>query len=130
MRQGSAIRNRPKQRTSDIVVQDYNDEILIYDLRENKAHCLNKTSAEIWRACNGSKSMDELAEMYGGREIVWLAVNEMHSRHLVEDVDVSTTYSGMTRREVVRKIGLGSMVALPVIASLVAPSSVHAQASC
>jgi hypothetical protein len=130
MRQGSAIRSRPKQRTSDVVVQDYNDEILIYDLRENKAHCLNKTSAEIWRDCDGSKSIDQLAEIYGGHEVVWLAINEMQSRNLVEDVDVSATFSGMSRREVVKKIGLGSMVALPVIASLVAPSSVHAQASC
>lgn len=120
---------KPTQRTSDVVVQDYNGEVLIYDLRNDKAHCLNETSAVIWRACDGARTIDELASLHGGEELVWLALSELKNRELIENVDVDKDLSGMSRREVIRKIGLGSMVALPVIASMVAPSSVYA-ASC
>jgi hypothetical protein len=120
---------KPAQRTSDVVVQDYNGEVLIYDLRNDKAHCLNETSSAIWRACDGAKTIEELAALYGGEELVWLALSELKNRELIENVDLNKDLSGMSRREVIRKIGLGSMVALPVIASMVAPSSVYA-ASC
>jgi hypothetical protein len=38
--------------------------------------------------------------------------------------------NGQTRREVIKKIGLASVIALPLVASLAAPSSVLAVVSC
>lgn len=45
--------NKPKSRRENIVVQEFDDEVLIYDLERDRAFCLNKTSAVVWRACNG-----------------------------------------------------------------------------
>jgi hypothetical protein len=39
---------KPISRKSHIVVQYFGNEILIYDLTENKAFCLNETSALVW----------------------------------------------------------------------------------
>jgi hypothetical protein len=35
----------PKSRQNDLVVQELEGEVLIYDLSINKAYCLNPTSA-------------------------------------------------------------------------------------
>ncbi|HZH35571.1 MAG TPA: hypothetical protein VEX64_12070 [Pyrinomonadaceae bacterium] len=42
-----ASKNIPKARENDLVVQELKDEVLIYDLKINKAYCLNETSAAI-----------------------------------------------------------------------------------
>ena len=51
----------PKVRVADIVVQEFADEILIYDLKNNKAFCLNETSSMIWQACDGKKDISDLS---------------------------------------------------------------------
>ena len=44
----------PKARKENLVVQESNGEVLIYDLDTNKAFCLNETSALVWQACDGN----------------------------------------------------------------------------
>jgi hypothetical protein len=126
--QGKA--QKPLQRTSDIVVQNYNNEILIYDLRQNKAHCLNDAAAAIWKACDGTKSTETLGQLFGGDETVWLALSELKNRDLIENADIEERLSGMSRREVIKKVGIGAMIALPIVTSLVAPQAAHAASNC
>jgi len=38
-----ASKNNPTARKTDIIVQELNDEVLIYDLQIDKAYCLNET---------------------------------------------------------------------------------------
>ena len=38
----------PRSRRNDLVVQEMDGEILIYNLTENKAFSLNETSALVW----------------------------------------------------------------------------------
>lgn len=38
-------KNHPKGRTNDIIVQELDGEVLIYNLKDNKAFCLNETSS-------------------------------------------------------------------------------------
>jgi len=44
--------------------------------------------------------------------------------------DLAPSFAGLDRREVIKKIGAGSILALPVIASLIAPTPIHAASSC
>lgn len=121
----------PQGRTSDIVVQQLEDEVMIYDLSDNKAFCLNKTSAVIWQACNGQRSIAEIAEVSGkilnslvAEELVWLALEKLKKDNLLEkDTYIEESYNGLSRREVIRKFGFSSMIALPIISSLVAPTA-------
>lgn len=121
---------KPLGRKENLVVQELNGEILIYDLSENKAFCLNETSARVWQACNGQNSITDINRAIGDDDIVWLALSELKRERLIEHESVRQhRFDDMTRREVIKKIGLGSMILLPVVASLVAPRAADA-ASC
>jgi len=126
----------PIARKSGLVVQEVPDEVLVYDLESNKAHCLNQSAAMIWKSCDGNTSVSEIAKLVesqaGGKvteDFVWLAIDQLSENNLLEK-EISSAFEGTSRREVIKKIGLASMIAIPVIASLVAPRSAMAAASC
>lgn len=125
---------KPTARKNDLVIQETHDEVLVYDLVTNKASCLNETAAFVWQSCNGSNGIADIAQALGRKtntavndDIVWLAIDELSKNKLLEEkVTAEYSFSGMSRRDVIKKIGLGTMVALPIIASIVAPAAVHA----
>lgn len=126
----------PIARKTGLVVQEVPDEVLVYDLESNKAHCLNSTAAMVWRSCDGNNSVAEIAKLVtsqaGGKvseDFVWLAIDQLSENKLLEK-DVSVNFHGQSRREAIKKIGLASVIAVPVIASLVAPQSALAAVSC
>ena len=126
----------PIARKSGLVVQEVPDEVLVYDLESNKAHCLNQSAAMIWKSCDGNTSVSDIAKLVenqaGGKvteDFVWLAIDQLSENNLLEK-EISSAFEGSSRREVIKKIGLASMIAIPVIASLVAPQSAMAAASC
>ena len=122
---------KPLSRKEDLVVQEMNGEVLIYDLRENKAFCLNETSALVWQACDGTKSVADISRSVGSEDIVWLALEELKKEKLIDHAaKPSEKFAGMSRREVIKKIGLGSMIALPIVASIVAPTAAYAASVC
>lgn len=118
----------PVARKSGLVVQEVPDELLVYDLDNNKAHCLNKTAALVWKSCDGSKSIADIARIVGKDssgsvtdDFVWLAIDQLSESKLLEQ-EMRASF-GQSRREVIKKIGLATMVGLPIIASLVAPNA-------
>ena len=130
-------KNQPLSSKKNIVVQEIDNEVLIYDLGKNKAFCLNETSALVWEMCDGKIAISEMSEIVSkklnssiGEEVVWLALDQLKKFELIDsETDVPNDYHGMSRREVIKKIGLTSMIALPVVASIVAPTAAMA-ASC
>ena len=125
----------PLARTEELVVQEAGDELLIYDLRINKAICLNQTSATIWQNCDGNTDTREiaakLATRHGGfvnEELIMLAIDQLNENCLLENkTAIKNGFAGLSRREVIRKVGFASAVALPVVMSLVAPPAAFAQ---
>ena len=53
----------PRARQDDFVVEKLPDETLVYDLNRYKAHCLNPTSALVWRRCDGRTTVAEVAAL-------------------------------------------------------------------
>ncbi len=128
--------NNPMARQNGLVVQEMPGEVLVYDLDSNKAHCLNQSAASVWNYCNGSNSVTDIVlqfEANGGGKVtedfVWLAIDQLNENGLLEN-DIAPRFKGQSRRQVLKTIGLASMVALPVIASLVAPQSALGAVSC
>lgn len=126
---------KPISRKENIVVQELENEVLIYDLNSNKAFCLNETSALVFQLCNGTRSVAEISDSMSikmktlvSEGIVWLAIEELRREKLIS-FEVKGVFAGMSRREMVRKVGLASMVTLPVVMSVIAPTAVTA-ASC
>jgi hypothetical protein len=123
-------------RKSGLVIQEVPDEVLVYDLESNKAHCLNRSAALVWKSCDGQTSIPEIARIIEaeaggkvGEDFVWLAIDQLSENQLL-DQEIRANFSGRSRREVIKKIGLATMVGLPIIASLVAPESAMAAQSC
>lgn len=121
--------NLPQARIKDIVVQNLGNEMLVYDLKTNKLYNLNETSAKVFNACNGETSFAELKTKYKFTDnLIYLALDELKANELLEDYK-SNHFAGLSRREVIKKVGLASMIALPLISVMVAPTAAHAQST-
>jgi hypothetical protein len=126
----------PTARKNGLVVQEMPDELLVYDTEKNKAHCLNQTAAFVWKSCDGQRSVADISSLYNAEsgnkmseDLVWLAIDQLSENDLLEK-EIKSAFAGQSRREVIKKIGFASVVALPVIASLVAPRNAMAASSC
>ena len=53
----------PRARQDELVVEELQDETLVYDLKRHKARCLNHTAALVWRCCDGRTSVAEVAAL-------------------------------------------------------------------
>ncbi|MBX7174492.1 MAG: hypothetical protein K1X72_26195 [Pyrinomonadaceae bacterium] len=122
----------PLARKNDLVIQDLGDELLIYDLKANKALSLNKTSALVWQFSNGEKTIPEITvelektlNVSVSQEFVWLALGKLKKENLIE-TEISNLFEGVARREIIKRVGLTSLVTLPIISSLVAPIATQA----
>lgn len=69
-------------------------------------------------------------------QIVWLALDQLRRSHLLEATATERTcwpapgLPNMSRREAVKRIGLGAAVALPLVVAITAPTAAEAAASC
>ena len=122
----------PRALTNDFVIRELDDETLVYDTERDKAHCLNRTAAMVWKQCDGSttakealRSLNSAFSVPVDEDIVWLAVKQLERFHLVESPAKSVSVS---RRALVLKYAPAAL-ALPVIMSISAPAPAGA-ASC
>lgn len=129
---------KPISRQNDLVVQELASEILIYDLRADRAVCLNETSALVYNLCDGTKtpaeirgSIEQKLKSNVPEELIWLALYQLKKEDLLANgKEIVPKFNGMSRRRVIKKIGLACAVALPLITGLVAPTAAQAQSTC
>lgn len=125
------MKNFPAARTENIVVQNLAKETLIYDLDTHRAVCLNETAALVYQLCDGGNSIsaigDKLSKRFGSdvsEDWARLAVEELKNYNLLANgAEIEDGFAGLSRREAIRRVGLTSLIALPVISSLVAPTA-------
>lgn len=121
-------------RKENIAMQESGDETMIYDLSIDKAYLLNETSAFIWQMCDGNRDLAEisceLAEKTNqqvNEDVVKLAIEQLKTNNLLSDAEnIKDFFTKTSRRKVIKQIGLGAMIALPVIFSLTSPTAAHA----
>ena len=124
----------PGMRKDRLIVDELPDEVLVYDLDRHKAHCLNITAARVWRRCDGKTHPSEISRRVArdldrpfNEDLVWLALRQLEKIHLLEKpITAFPQLGGMSRREMVRALGIGAVVAVPVITSIVSPTPVQA----
>ena len=120
----------PRIQKENIVVQHLNDEVLIYFFDTNKAICLNSTSAAVFNHCDGKTTFDELKSKYKFTDdLIHFTLDKLNSNNLLKDYNLNEHFAGLSRRDVIKRIGLGSMVALPVISAMIAPSAANASST-
>lgn len=127
----------PKARKDKLIIKELPDETLVYDLESDKAHCLNNTSGLVWKNCDGTNTIGQLARLIEGEvggkvsnDVVWLALDQLEEfKLLIEPVSKPPTFGGMSRRELVRILGAAAAAAIPLITSIAVPTPAQA-ASC
>ena len=127
---------KPKSLNRDqLVVEELGTELMIYDQRRNQAFCLNQKAAFVWQHCDGKTTIAEIAaEMAKSlSEPIDVAVVQFALQGLSQDglLETSTftpfAAEGMTRRDMMQKIGVRAAVALPLVTALmVATPKAHA----
>ena len=117
----------PLARSADLVLEQLGAELLIYDERTQRAHCLSETAARVWRCCDGQTSAEAVAAALSiDSDAVARAFDELRACDLIEsgaDQPVGSTRREMTFR--VAKAG-AAVAALPMIVSVAAPRPAQA----
>lgn len=124
----------PRMRKQRLIIDELPDEVLVYDLDRHKAHCLNRPAALVWRRCDGQTPPSEIGRRLESEldqpfneELVWLALRQLNKIHLLaEPIGLPAPLAGMSRRQMVRALGIGAVVAVPLITSIVSPTPVQA----
>jgi len=124
-REASLRSQRPLARVEGLVVEELEEELLVYDQRSNRAHCLSSTAAMVWRACDGETRADAFVERLNlGEDSVRLALQELADCELLDDgPSILVGNGGMTRRDLslrAAKVGTAA-AAVPLIWSITAP---------
>ena len=127
----------PKALSENIVTQKIGDELLIYNLETHRAMSLNSTVACVWELCDGTKNLSEIHRQAERQlksalpeEAIVLALDELKKNKLFAETDRGSesekTLSEMSRRAMIRRVGLATAAAIPVIMAISAPHAVHA----
>jgi hypothetical protein len=132
------MKKSPVARKSDLVIQNLESETLVYNVKTNKAFCLNETSAIVWNLCNGKRTAAQISDEMSiqmktlvDEDIVWLALEQLNKDGLLEErFEENQKFIGQTRREAIKRIALASAIALPIVSSIIAPKAVNAQSVC
>ena len=120
----------PLARNEELTVRELPDETLVYDLQRNKIHCLNRTSALVWRHCDGRTSVTEMTRILQQElglppeeSLVELALLQLQRRNLLQTpLALATDEKRRSRRLALRHfVKLGAVAAaIPLVMSMTA----------
>ena len=130
----------PRARTSQLLIEQLEGELLVYDLAADRAHRLNETAAAIFRHADGSRSVEDLVEVLSGQvgvladeDLVLITLDGLAAASLVEDYEPRATKDArLSRRRFIARAGAVGAAAtvLPVVHSIIAPTAAQAQTEC
>jgi hypothetical protein len=127
----------PVARKNGIVIRKLKDEVLIYDTDQHQAHCLNPAAVLIWDHCDGERTVSELSDVLRQNNpqltateaegVVWMALDQLKKSQLLElPAGTSEISLGLTRRQLIKSAGIASLVAAPIVSTIVAPMAAQA----
>ena len=126
---------RPRARTEGLVVRDLPGEIVVYDRDSHQAHCLNRTAALVFRNADGRRTVGDLARLLAtdtgtqvDQDVVRATLDRLREASLLEAyaddtgprvvAPAGTAPADGSRREMLRRVGLGAAALLPVVTSI------------
>ena len=116
----------PRACHNEMLTEELPDEILVYDARRDRAHCLNAAAGLVWRQADGQKSVGDLAELLErelklprDEAIVMMALHSLREAGLLEDGTCAQA-ADPSRREMLRRAGI-AVAMMPAVMSLAVP---------
>jgi hypothetical protein len=130
--------SNPLARRDGLVINELPEELVIYDTESHKAHCLNRTAALVWKRCDGKTSPAKIAQLLErelkapvNEDLVLYALEQLGKDQLLTERFMRPVPGAqLSRRELVRRLGLAAVVAVPLITTMVAPTPVQAASNC
>ena len=121
----------PKKRLRNVRVEEFQGEVLVYDLDNHRAHCLNGVAARVWNLCDGTRSVAQIAAAVADdptapadEALVWSALTELDAASLL-DTPIDIAADEPSRRSAIAKIGWAA--AIPLVLSIAVPEPAYAQ---
>lgn len=132
----SFVSSLPSLRTG-LRHQKLDDELLVYDPRDERIHLLNAPTAAVFEMVEQRVTRDaivtRLEEIHGSRRgspLLALALDELAKARLIESDDGPVKgIPEVSRRQMIQRLGVGALVLIPAISSLV-PSAAYAISGC
>ena len=126
----------PRSRTTELLIEELENELLVYDLAADRAHRLNTTAATVFRHADGTRTVADLVDVLGEQadvdadeDLVLITLDGLVEAGLIEDYEQRPTDDARaSRRRFIRRVGaVGAAAAsLPVVHSIVAPTAAQA----
>lgn len=124
----------PKASSTQLVTRKVAGELLVYDRTSDQAHCLNRTAAMVWERCDGVTTIKEVCQSLEAEmkvpvadEVVWAALDQLRESHLLpESFILPATFKQMSRRTLMKRLGIAAAVTIPLVTSIVAPTAASA----
>jgi len=121
---------------SGVIARPVGDEVVVYDPATHMAHCLNRTAALVFRAADGRTSVAGLAVLLAEKtgaeahqDLVWATLERLAEANLLEG-SLPPRPAAPSRRQALRRLGIGVAALAPVVASLVVPTPAEAAPTC
>ncbi|MDX6676285.1 MAG: hypothetical protein QOE31_337 [Solirubrobacteraceae bacterium] len=117
----------PLARSQGLVIEELGDELLVYDLDVDRAHCLGATAARVWRRCDGRTRSAEIADELGlGADELLRALDELDRCKLL--IAPAIEDGGLSRRDFgLRVVKAGALAAsVPLVVSIAVPATAAA----
>jgi hypothetical protein len=122
---------RPEQRDRALKVEEFQGEVLVYDLESHRAHCLNGVAAQVWRLCDGTATVTDIARAVAlardaepDEALIWQALTELSEASLLT-TPLPAPELDLSRRNALAKIGWAA--AIPLVLSIAVPTPAYAQ---
>ena len=127
---------KPQARDAGLVIEELDDELLVYDPERHKAHCLNNTAALVWRQCDGKTGVDGIAarlrtetRMPIDDEVVMVALRKLGKANLLrERMTMPKAFEfGSSRRDLLKKLALVGGLS---VVTIISPTAAQAATGC
>ncbi len=126
----------PLARKEELTTEEVGSELLVYDQKRHKAHCLDRTVGAIWKCCDGKTDITGIAgrlqKQFSGpldEQVVWVGLKRLGRAHLLEDrlVPPSDLIKNQSRRALMKKV---AMVGGLSVLSILVPTAAQAASQC
>lgn len=122
--------NLPDARSDELLIEDQDEGVVVYDRRNDTAHWLDAAAASVWRMANGQRTIAELAAVCCLSES---AVSDVLLRLDGLELMQEKADDGVSRRAVLRrmaKIGGTAAIVGPIISTIVVPNALATSSVC
>jgi hypothetical protein len=124
----------PRACKSQLIMTEIAGELLVYDRNSNRAHCLNPTAAMVWARCDGLTTIAEMCQLLEDQmntpvadEVVWFALDQLRDSHLLQESFARPArLQQVSRRTLMKRLGLAAALTMPLVTSIVAPTAASA----